>query len=406
MAAVNEGFRVVQKINTTISPNRSCEKSGNIFEQLINALLDGDEHKIVELLDVLNDDPMLKLIAKIMRKDGAKSLTDYIKQNSQQFLNLKEHEKDVIREHPYKGLIVLYMYDFAKKAVEGNIDLGGIKIFEGTHGDSYQGTQDAFRHMMINAMAARFGLEEVTFKMGIAHEKSGGAINLTEEEMKVFNEQTYNKFAKIPYKEIVKCNPEIDEEKLKRGLHQELVNQYIDNRMDLHNNIEGIKIGRDHSCANLSEIKDLVIEKIKAGEAKIVSASKDSCIDDLVNSNDFNRVSPMDRAPECKRVSYTRPYMEDGIYKCREKTELSTNLNGPGEPIDRDNDFLMSPQSSKGPTPNPKTPPVSFEDLFKFPPEEAKKIREPQETEEPGFEGGALKGKAGNTEEKDLEKYF
>ena len=293
MTMANQGIKAIEKINSFFSTDqKQCDASGNSFEKLIHGLIDQDDAKITQSLKVIKENPLVKMVNKIMQKEGAKSLEDFILENKDKFNRLSEKEKSVVKEHPYKGLVVLYMYDFAEKFVQKNDDDLEGEIFEGPHGSSFQGTKDAYRHMMINAMAARFGMEEVTLKMGIAHEVSGGGpVLLKGDKSSKFDEKIYDKYFDPDYKAVLECNPKVAVEEIEKELFKKVNHKYTDNSMDLHNNLLGVQIGQSHQCASIQEISKLVEEKIKNGSAKIVSQRAD-CKHELVAANDLKRVDP------------------------------------------------------------------------------------------------------------------
>ena len=319
MTMANQGIKAIEKINSFFSSDqKQCDAGGNSFEKLIHALLDQDDDKITESLKVIKESPLVKMVNKIMKKEGAKSLEDFILENKNKFNRLSDKEKSVVKEHPYKGLVVLYMYDFAEKFVQKNDDDLEGEIFEGDHGSAFQGTKDAYRHMMINAMAARFGMEEVTLKMGIAHEVSGGGpVLLKGDKSRKFDQEIYDKYFDPDYKVVLECNPEVALEKVQEQLFKKVNHKYTDNSMDLHNNLLGVRIGQSHQCASIQEISKLVEEKIRNGSAKIVSQRPD-CKQELVAANNLKRVSP---ASACSEGVYlNQGYVsENGKVECEER---------------------------------------------------------------------------------------
>jgi hypothetical protein len=350
VSMLETGMGLIYKINDFFSNEDPCIDNRPKSAQLIDALIDSDEVKVDELLKDLSDSYLVRAFNKFAskqedpeedeeeeeksEKQQGQKFQKFIKENMDKFSNLGDEEKKVFKKHRLKSLMVLYMYDYAKKYYykqsDDLVNKDPVFSMKNSHGDAFQGTSDAYRHILINAMASRFGFSNVVEEMGTAHETSIESRYDQMNKTDSFDQKAYFQLIpKPPYEAYKKCNVGKEKE-LNRHLHLRMANQAIDHKMDLHNNAIGIEIGKNHPCASISEISKLIIDKIKTGKAMIVDAGKNNELR-LVASNNFSR-----RSPDSVSTSHDIkiPYSNSGQeYSCPEFVPIKPKSGSFGGPF-------------------------------------------------------------------------
>ena len=182
------------------------------------------------------------------------------------------------------------------------------------------GKTDAIRHMFINATASRYGMSDFVKKFSTQRELSSGYVSYDQKSWREFNEDDFKKFNGYSFDLFVSCNPKIPKSYLEKQQHEKMLDRMIVNKMDIHNNAIGIKLGTNTPCDSLESLyKKVKSEYLKGNAIEVVSAAK-RCFD--VRSN-YNRESVVNEDKDCLNY-YSNPEPKYGriIYPKQENDEF------------------------------------------------------------------------------------
>jgi superoxide dismutase len=257
----------------------SCSKPMSLQDQLVQSIVDEDKEKFNAILDKLEDSYIFKLLNKISNKeDETKKFRKYLNDKFKTLSSrITKNEKASLQEDPLKTLFVFYQYN---EALE-HIKLKDPELYANIN--KPYGKADSIRHMFINAVASRFGLNSFVKSLSTQRELSAGYIEYNEKTWRNFIEEDYNKFHDHKFSDLVSCNPKLDKDLLKDYSHERMLDRMIVNKMDIHNNAIGIEIGSENPCSSLSSIYKKVKAKYKSGTAREIISSAGRCFD--VSSN-------------------------------------------------------------------------------------------------------------------------
>ena len=253
----------------------TCSKPKSLQDQLVQSIVDEDKKKFNEILDKLEDSYIFKLLNKISNKeDQVKKFKKYLNDKFHTLTTrMTKNEKSALQEDPLKTLFVFYQYNEALEHIESNDPAVYADI------NKPYGKADALRHMFINAVASRFGLSSFVKNLSTQRELSAGYIEYDEKTWRNFIEEDYDSFHEHKFSDLVRCNPELDEELIKRYSHEQMLDKMIINKMDIHNNAIGVEIGSNNPCSSLSSIYEKVKAKYNSGSAKEIISSAGRCFD-------------------------------------------------------------------------------------------------------------------------------
>jgi len=293
----------------------SCSKPKSLQDQLVQSIVDEDKEKFNAILDKLEDSYIFKLLNKISNKeDETKKFRKYLNDKFKTLSSrITKNEKASLQEDPLKTLFVFYQYNEALEYIK----LNDPQVY--TNINKPYGKADAIRHMFINAVASRFGLNSFVKELSTQRELSAGYIEYEEKTWRNFIEEDYDSFHNHSFSDLVKCNPKIDREVLKRYGHEQMLDRMIVNKMDIHNNAIGIKIGTQNPCSSLSSIYKKIKSKYNSGQAKEIVSSTGRCFD--VSSNYDSLVATGD-SRDCIRldsesIQIQSAVIKEGLLECR-----------------------------------------------------------------------------------------
>jgi hypothetical protein len=321
-------FTAINSIVKYLNPDKDdsyCERPLTAKEMLINSIQEGDKDKFNEALKKLEDNHILQLLAKVApdrgQKEGETQLEAFKRFLNEKFyiLNkrLSQNEKDMLKQSPLKTLLVLFQYEKALNYIkQKKPELQKVITIP-------NGKGDAIRHMFINALASRFGMDYYVKNYSTNRELSGGYIEYDEAKWSNFNRDDFKSFNGYEFKKLLSCNPDVPELYIEEVEHEKMLDRLMVNRMDIHNNAIGISIGKDHPCDSVEEIFNRVQQKYETGKAREVTSAGGRCFD--VTSN-YDRDLLVNEKRNClqsysqtnknyKKIRYPRK-TNDGIYKC------------------------------------------------------------------------------------------